>query len=197
MAYVSQEDKKKLSPAIKAVLKKYGMKASIAVRHHSTLVVNIKSGDLDILGAWKQSALEDNKYDRYDPSDVERLNYRLQATHIDVNTHWIDEAYAPDKKVLDFLNELKTAMEGPEFFNHDDGMTDYFHRSHYVDINVGSWNKPYVCNTTAKTFEPVEVQVYMGIPDTGEPLTIEDEYVSADKDAMADLTHLLISNTIH
>ena len=44
MAYVSQDDKKKLAPAIKAVLKKYKVKASIAVRHHSTLVVNIKEG---------------------------------------------------------------------------------------------------------------------------------------------------------
>jgi len=22
-------------------------------------------------------------------------------------------------------------------------MTDYFHRSHYTDINIGKWNKPY------------------------------------------------------
>ena len=34
MAYVSQEKKKQLAPAIKAVLKKYGMKGSIAVRHN-------------------------------------------------------------------------------------------------------------------------------------------------------------------
>ena len=44
MAYVSQEMKKQLAPAIKAVLKKHNMKGSIAVRHHSTLVVNIKEG---------------------------------------------------------------------------------------------------------------------------------------------------------
>jgi hypothetical protein len=164
MAYVSQEDKKKLAPGIKAVLKKYGMKASIAVRHHSGLVVNIKSGDLDILGAWKESALADSRYDRFDPSDVERLNYRLKADHIDVNPYWIDDAYATDKKVLDFLNELKTAMEGPDFFNNDDIMTDYHHRSHYVYIHVGNWNTPYVCNKTVKTFEPVELQVYEGAP---------------------------------
>jgi hypothetical protein len=164
MAYVSQEDKKKLAPGIKAVLKKYGMKASIAVRNGSTLTVNIKSGDLDILGAWKQSALDDHRYDWHDPSDVERLNYRLQATHVDVKTYWIDSAYASDKKVVNFLNELKTAMEGPDFFNEDDAMTDYFHRSHYIDINVGQWNKPYICNTTAKTFEPVEVKECIGEP---------------------------------
>ena len=50
MAYVSQDRKKALAPAIKAVLKKYGMKGTIAVRHYSTLVVNIKSGKIDFGG---------------------------------------------------------------------------------------------------------------------------------------------------
>jgi len=44
MAYVSQEMKKSLSPAIKAVLKKYNMKGTIAVYNHSALVVNLKEG---------------------------------------------------------------------------------------------------------------------------------------------------------
>ena len=57
MAYVSQEDKKNLAPAIKAVLKKYNVKASIAVRHHSTLVVNIKSSPIDIISAVNESQL--------------------------------------------------------------------------------------------------------------------------------------------
>ena len=35
-------------------------------------------------------------------------------------------------------------MEGPGFYNNDDVMTDYFNRSHYVDINIGQWGKPYV-----------------------------------------------------
>lgn len=46
MSYMSQELKSSLAPAIKAVLKKYGMKGSIAVRHHSTLVVNLQEGEL-------------------------------------------------------------------------------------------------------------------------------------------------------
>ena len=32
MAYISQQDKKELAPGIKRVLKKYGMKGSIAVK---------------------------------------------------------------------------------------------------------------------------------------------------------------------
>jgi hypothetical protein len=120
MAYVSQADKKELAPAIKAVLKKYKMKASIAVRNHSTLVVNIKSGAIDF-------------------SD----NFTHGDGYIQVNPYWIDTHYNGVQR--DFLNELLDAMKGPKYFNDDDAMTDYFSRSHYTDINVGDWNKPYKC----------------------------------------------------
>ena len=51
MAYMCQTKKKAMAPQIKAVLKKYGMKGSIAVNNHSTLVVNLKEGALDLIGA--------------------------------------------------------------------------------------------------------------------------------------------------
>tara|TARA_B110000444_G_C18661651_1_gene511034 strand:+ start:216 stop:563 length:348 start_codon:yes stop_codon:yes gene_type:complete len=47
MAYMSQENKKTLAPAIKSVLKEYNMNGSIAVHHLSTLVVNLKEGPID------------------------------------------------------------------------------------------------------------------------------------------------------
>ena len=118
MAYVSQEDKKALAPAIKAVLKKYNMKASISVNNHSTLAVNIKEGVIDF-------------------SD----DFTHGDGYIQVNEYWIDDNYAGVKG--DFFNELLAAMKGPKYFNDDDAMTDYFSRSHYTNINVGKWNKPY------------------------------------------------------
>ena len=120
MAYVSQKDKAELAPSIKAVLKKYKMKASIAVRNHSTLVVNIKSGAIDFSG-----------------------NYTHGDQYIQVNEYWIDDHYANNTVAKNFLNELLAAMKGPKYFNDDDIQSDYFHRSHYTDINVGQWNKPY------------------------------------------------------
>ena len=120
MAYVSQKDKAELAPGIKAVLKKYKMKASIAVRHHSTLVVNIKSGAIDFSG-----------------------NYTHGDQYIQVNEYWIDDHYANNTVAKNFLNELLAAMKGPKYFNDDDAQSDYFSRSHYTDINVGNWNKPY------------------------------------------------------
>jgi MarR-like DNA-binding transcriptional regulator SgrR of sgrS sRNA len=51
MAYVSQQDKKELAPAIKKVLSKYGMKGSISIRNHSTLQVTLQSGAIDLVMA--------------------------------------------------------------------------------------------------------------------------------------------------
>ena len=34
-------------------------------------------------------------------------------------------------------------MKGKNYYNNDNAMIDYFDRSHYTDINVGKWNKPY------------------------------------------------------
>ena len=71
------------------------------------------------------------------------------GTAIDVNTYWIHEHYTGVARR--FLTELLAAMKGPDYFNHDDSMTDYFHRSHYTDIRIGNWQRPYVI-TGAKEF---------------------------------------------
>ena len=116
MAYVSQDDKAKLAPQIKKVLSKYGMKGSISIRHHMSLVVTIQSGSIE-------------------------FDHSHGDGYTQVNVYHIDSHY--EGKARDFLTELLAAMKGPDYFNNDDAMTDYFHRSHYTDINIGKWNKPY------------------------------------------------------
>jgi len=44
MAYISQEQKKQLLPGIKAVLNKYGQKASVWIEHYAVLRITIKPG---------------------------------------------------------------------------------------------------------------------------------------------------------
>lgn len=129
MAYMSQERKQALAPKIKAVLKKYGMKGTIGVRHHSTLVVRIKEGKLPIIENFVVGL-----------TDKERSDYVLKTRCIDVNTYWIRDHYTG--KCKEFLTELLAAMN---VGNHDrsDIMTDYFDVGWYNDIRVGEWNKPY------------------------------------------------------
>ena len=116
MAYMSQEKKKELAVGIKAVLKKYKIKGTIAVNNHSTLVVNLKSGVID---------------------------FKAQNEHYQVNTYHIESQWTGVAK--DFLLELLDAMqgEGTGWFDKSDIMTDYFHTAWYNDINIGKWNKAY------------------------------------------------------
>jgi hypothetical protein len=140
MAYVSQADKKALAPAIKKVLSKYGMKGSISIRHHSTLVVTLQSGAID--------------FGEYTHGDG----------YIQVNVYHIERHYKG--KAQKFLTELLAAMKGPDWFDKSDAMTDYFHVKHYCDINVGKYNKPYFLQNTAKkaSKKPVQASKTIKVP---------------------------------
>ena len=137
MAYVSQELKAKLAPAIKAICKKYGVKASIAVRHHSTLVLNIKQGPIDFVENYIKTDAE-KSYGRKMSED--QIAYIRKNGSIDVNTyHYKDHFSSKAKK---FLEEVIPAMMKG---NHDnsDIQTDYFDVGWYIDVNIGKWNQPY------------------------------------------------------
>lgn len=133
MAYVSQDLKQSLAPAIKAICKKFGIKATLAVQNHSTLVLNIKSGKIDFIGNY--NSMISTRY----PSG----NHLAQPAKdtIRVNHYWIDSSYSG--KAKDFLNAVYAAMNVGNH-NNSDPMTDYFDVGWYIDINVGKWNKPYV-----------------------------------------------------
>lgn len=132
MAYMSQENKKRIVELAKPVLKKYGIKATFGVRHHSTLVCNIKSGSLDFINnycetvknAW-EGHVESVKKDQY----------------IDVNVYHYEKHFSGD--CLAFLKELITVMNDGNYDN-SDAQFDYFDVGYYIDINVGKWDKPYV-----------------------------------------------------
>lgn len=137
MAYMSQERKAALAPQIKAALKKYGMKGTIAVRHHSTLVINIKSGKLDMIGNYNAQQQE-----------RQQQSARLLGAardHIDVNPYWFQDQFTGEP--LEFLKEIFAACNQG---NHDrsDIQTDYFDVGWYVDVNIGTWNKPYTIDNT-------------------------------------------------
>lgn len=118
MAYMSQERKAELAPAIKAVLKKYGVKGSISVNNHSTLCVTLKSGKVDFMKDYGGQVRD----------------------YIQVNPYWYQEHF--EGKSKKFLSELIPAMMKG---NHDnsDIQTDYFDVGWYISVNVGKWNKSY------------------------------------------------------
>ena len=125
MAYFSQEQKKQLSPAIKAICKKYGIKASIAVDNGATLVLNIKSGKIDFIGNFQETT---NKSVDNDGC-------------LSINPYWFKEHFSGEAK--DFLTEVLVAMNIGNFDN-SDIQSDYFHVGWYTDISIGRWDRPYI-----------------------------------------------------
>ncbi len=138
MAYFNQERKQERAPAIKAILKKYGIKGSLAVRNHSTFVLNVKSGSIDFIENYIQT---DAKLIHGGKMSQEQIDYIRKNQSLDVNPYWFKEHYSG--KAKEFLTEVFAAMN---VGNHDnsDIMTDYFDVGWYVDVNIGSWNKPYI-----------------------------------------------------
>ena len=134
MAYMSQEKKVKIAPKIKAILAKYKVKGSLAVRNHMTLCLNHKSGSIDFI-ANSNTVCGNSHYQvasGFKPST---------SGYDQVNPYHFKDHY--DGKALAFMQEVFHAMNDG---NHDrsDIQSDYFDVGWYVDVNIGKWNKPYL-----------------------------------------------------
>ena len=132
MAYMNQERKARIEPKIKSILKTYGVKGSLAVRDHMTLVLNIREGAIDFIGNCNETCGRD----QYQVAH----GFRPVKDHIDVNPYHYDKHF--DGEARSFLDEVLAAMNDG---NHDrsDPQSDYFDVGWYIDVNIGRWNKPY------------------------------------------------------
>jgi hypothetical protein len=135
MAYMNQARKAELTPAIKSVLAKYGMKGTIGVSNYSTLIVNLQSGNLDLIE-------EANAFNREFAERTGQRFYEVKGNY-QANPYKGPDAYA-DTMVGNFFKDLTAAMRGKLWYDNSDIMTDYFDTAYYMEINVGKWNKPYV-----------------------------------------------------
>ena len=133
MAYMSQAKKAELAPAIKAICKKHGIKASLAVRHHSSLVLNIKEGPIDFIA-------NSNAVCAADPYQVARGFQPNNDGYEQVNPYHYQKHY--DGPALAFLEEVIPAMMKGNH-NNSDIQVDYFDVGWYIDVNIGQWGKPY------------------------------------------------------
>lgn len=135
MAWVNQERKQKIVEKVKPILKKYNVKGTFSVRNHSTIVLTLKSGAVDFIGD-----LNGNRYGMNGLTESEKEKLR-ENYNLSINTYWCDEHYTGTSK--QFLNELVPAMKSADWYDRSDIQTDYFDTAYYIDVNVGSWNKPY------------------------------------------------------
>jgi len=137
MAYFNQERKSERAPAIKAILKKYGVKGSLAVRNHSTFVLNVKSGSIDFI----ENYIGTNGSKHYNVMSQDQIEYVRNNKSLDVNVYWYQDHFSG--KAKEFLSEVLAEMNKGNH-NNSDIQTDYFDVGWYVDVNIGQWNKPYI-----------------------------------------------------
>jgi hypothetical protein len=133
MAYMNQDRKAQRAPVIKAILKKYGVKGTLSVRNHSTLVLNVKSGKIDFIGNYNTTC---DKRPEYVARGFEHARGSIQ-----VNPYWFQDHFTGKAKL--FLKEVFAALKGEDYFDETNAQIDYFHTSHYCDVNIGRWDKPY------------------------------------------------------
>jgi hypothetical protein len=135
MAYMNQTKKQTIAAKVKPILAKYGMKGSLSVRNHSTIVLKLTSGPIDFIG--DLTTQRQFGYVSYELNkDEMRKRYELS-----INPYWYHEHYTGT--ALAFLSEIIPAMKSADWYDDSDAQVDYFNTAYYYDVNVGSWNKPY------------------------------------------------------
>ncbi len=144
MAYMNQQKKRCIADALKKVVPK-DWKYSLAVRHHSTIVMTIRSAPIDFM-----------------QMEADRLRTELRRGHPCVNPDYIAAHIGELERgeVEHFqLNEFQVATQFPGEIgatlakivaalntgNHDnsDLMTDYFDVGHYISLRIGDYGKPF------------------------------------------------------
>jgi hypothetical protein len=120
---MNQEKKAKIAANLKPILKKFGLKGSLSVHNHSSIVLTIKSGSIDFFT------------DSGNPEDARKFG-------IQVNPYWYKDHFTGQARAA--LSEIVPAMYSADYYDNSDAQVDYFDTAYYVHVNVGKWNKPYV-----------------------------------------------------
>jgi hypothetical protein len=118
MAFMNQERKNERAPAIKKILKEYGQKGTLSVQHYSKLTLKIR----DVANMFADKFADANDYQK---------EYGFS-----INPYWFEKHFADNPKAVEMFEKLTRAMYGEDYFDESDAMTDYFHCSHYIEINV-------------------------------------------------------------
>ena len=138
MAYMNQERKQKIATAIKPILKKFGVKGSLSVRNHSSIVLTLKSGSIDFIENFIET---DSNVMHGRKMSQDQIDYIRSKKSLDVNPYWFQEHFSGVAK--SFLTDALKALKSADWYDESDAQIDYFNTAYYVDINIGKWNKPY------------------------------------------------------
>ena len=123
MAYMNQEQKAKIASELKKVMPA-DWKYSLSVHHHSTIVLTISAAPVDLIAQMKMN--------------LERgCNHK---DYVQVNHYHLDKQFAGE--LLETFRKIRQALN-TDNYDRSDIQTDYFEVGHWVNINIGRWNKPF------------------------------------------------------
>lgn len=137
MAYMNQERKALIAQELKKVVPAQ-WKYTLAVRNSSTIVMTITQAPVDLIGECLRVS---QKYE----TSVSKTKER--PTNLDINQYYLDRQFDGDLLALfrQFMDALNLRnVQGKENWDKSDIMTDYFNVGWYVDLNIGSWNRPFL-----------------------------------------------------
>lgn len=115
---MNQDKKQKIAAALKTIMPK-DWKYSLAVRHNSTIVCTIKAAPINLIHTFRTT----------------------NSTHYVVNPYHYKN-HIKNQTVLDTIINI---MDCLNLDNHDDSdpVSDYFDVGHYVELQFGTWDKPF------------------------------------------------------
>lgn len=128
MAYMSQEKKAKIKAELRKAIPQ-SWKWSLAVRHHSTVVLTIRSAPVDLIDAYTSKRCSE-----------EVRAACMSQRHMECNPyHWREHF---EGELLDVFSAILGALNAG---NHDrsDLQTDYHDVGWYVSVCFGRWDKPF------------------------------------------------------
>jgi hypothetical protein len=129
---MGQDKKKEMAAALKIALKGTGIKYTLAVRHYSTIVMNIKAAPVDFLQNYNETVGEKTAhiYPPFQPA----VKY-LQLNDFHYETQFTGKALEILKKIVPILHNGNG--------NRADAYADYSDWRWHVDVNIGKWDKPF------------------------------------------------------
>ena len=125
MAHMNQEKKVVISEALKAVVPA-DWKYSLSVKHHSEIVMTIKSAPIDLIQA-------------FNGKDSGRTYTGVNEYHFEKH---MEEAGAEESLVETFKKIISALNTGN--YDHSDVMSDFFCVGFYTSLKIGTWDKPFI-----------------------------------------------------
>lgn len=114
MSHITQEEKKALTPAIRAVAKKFNMKVTISIFRKHKLVVTVRSGAI-------------------------RFNKNYIASYI-----FEQNAAAHGKEMQLFAKEMLEAMKTDNFEGNPGDDSSHTVLSYHRELKIGDQSNPYI-----------------------------------------------------